>query len=274
LLGEEGKGLAAMFVMMNQARIDVGLQGVAHAARAADLAANYAAGRVQGAGGTSIDAHGDVRRMLDEQRELALSARALCLLSLGLLDVGRDRDLVDFLTPVCKHFGSSAGIRAADLGIQVLGCYGYLREYGLEQTWRDARVTAIYEGANGIHAMTLAGRLLRHRDGVAATAFANWVGSVAGGAEAGQAGVLREVLETWSKVRSEVVAMDDPGGVAEAFMQVTTSLARLAAWAVMSSAPRSAAKPADIERLAAQAFRILPVIAAREAEIATGRSLP
>ena len=113
--------------------------------------------------------------MLDEIRELEVTGRGLAHIALVEMAAGGDADLVDFLTPVAKVACTEGGIRAADLGIQVLGGYGYLREYRLEQTWRDARITAIYEGANGIHALTLATRLLRHKKGAAADAFERWL---------------------------------------------------------------------------------------------------
>ncbi|WP_417247296.1 acyl-CoA dehydrogenase family protein [Celeribacter sp.] len=169
LIGEEGAGLMAMFTMMNHARLDVSLQGVAHAARAAHIAKEYATERKQGRKADGSEAvladHPDVQRMLDEQKALALGARAMTYLTMAELTLGQSRALVDFLTPICKVFCTEAGIRAADLGIQVLGGYGYLTEYRVSQTWRDARITSIYEGANGIHAVAIATRGLRAPDG-------------------------------------------------------------------------------------------------------------
>ncbi|MBF9061283.1 acyl-CoA dehydrogenase, partial [Rhodobacterales bacterium HKCCSP123] len=175
LIGAEGGGLRAMFTMMNHARADVALQGVAHAARAWDIARRYAAGRVQGRDAegapATLDRHADVARMLDRMDRLALGARALAHLSLVTMERGRDPDLVEFLTPLAKAHCTDAGIEAANTGIQVLGGYGYLREYRLEQTFRDARIAAIYEGANGIHERTLATRLLRGAPGAAFERF-------------------------------------------------------------------------------------------------------
>ncbi|SDI32072.1 acyl-CoA dehydrogenase family protein [Lutimaribacter saemankumensis] len=165
LIGAEGQGLRAMFTMMNHARIDVALQGVAHAARAHAIAASYCAERVQGRGAdgapVTLDQHSDVRHMLDGMQARALLGRAIAHTAIITLERGDDPDLVEFLTPIAKHFGSEIGTEAADLGIQCLGGYGYLSEYGIEQIWRDARICRIYEGANGIHALTLAGRLMR-----------------------------------------------------------------------------------------------------------------
>ncbi|WDR00492.1 acyl-CoA dehydrogenase family protein [Devosia sp. J2-20] len=155
LLGQPGDGLKAMFVMMNHARLDVAMQGVAHAAQAHALASAYADQRRQG--GRVIARHGDVARMLAEMDALTLGARAMGYRAAALLE---DADLAAFLTPVCKVFCTDTASRVADLGIQVLGGYGYLPEYGMEQIWRDARVTRLYEGTNGVLAMTLVRRLL------------------------------------------------------------------------------------------------------------------
>lgn len=220
LLGEEGQGLTAMFTLMNHARLDVALQGVAHAARARDIAHAYAAERVQGRDArgepTTLDQHADVKRMLTEIRKLEVTGRAMAHIALVEMAAGGDPDLVDFLTPVAKVACSEGGIEAADLGIQVLGGYGFLRDYRLEQTWRDARITAIYEGANGIHALTLATRLLRHNNGAAADAFERWLD------KEGRA----DIVESWRRRRVEVAAMVDPGGAAAVFMQQTIDACR------------------------------------------------
>lgn len=221
-LGEEGEGLAAMFTLMNHARLDVALQGVAHAARARDIASAYAAERVQGRDDegqpVTLDQHADIQRMLTEIRDLEVTGRAMAHMALVEMASDGDPDLVDFLTPVIKVACTEGGIRAADLGIQILGGYGYLREYRLEQTFRDARITAIYEGANGIHALTLATRLLRHKNGVAADAFERWL------AAEGQT----DLLERWRRLRMEVAAMPSPGEAASSFMQQTIDVCRQA----------------------------------------------
>ncbi|WP_260348552.1 acyl-CoA dehydrogenase family protein [Alloyangia mangrovi] len=176
LIGDEGRGLAAMFTMMNHARLDVALQGVAHASRAFAIASAYAAERRQGRTPEGDPAlltdHPDVTRMLDEQQDLARTARGMCHLALAELEKAEAPALIEFLTPLCKIYATEAGIRSADLGIQILGGYGYLEEYGVAQIWRDARITSIYEGANGIHALTLATRGLRLDGGAAIGQFA------------------------------------------------------------------------------------------------------
>ncbi|MCE7030618.1 acyl-CoA dehydrogenase family protein [Jiella avicenniae] len=248
LLGEEGGGLRAMFTMMNHARLDVALQGVAHAARASDLAKAYAAERRQGRGPdgapATIDAHPDVARMIDECDALAIGGRALCHITLVALEKGDQPDFVEFMTPVCKYFCSEAGIRAADLAIQVMGGYGYLKEYGAEQNWRDARICSIYEGTSGIHARTTATRSLTLNGGAGMRAFANFVAENDG---------LAEAAEAWSKVAAATAA--SPDADAYDFMEATASLAYRAAWARVAAVADASADPARLRRLAGRVER-------------------
>ncbi|SMX30643.1 acyl-CoA dehydrogenase family protein [Actibacterium lipolyticum] len=246
LLGELGCGLKAMFTMMNHARLDVALQGVAHAARATEISRSYAAERVQGRGAdgasVTIDKHPAVARMIDEQDALTLGARALCHIALVALEKGDDVALVDFLTPICKAFATDAGIRAADSAIQVLGGYGYLTEYCADQNYRDARITAIYEGTNEIHAITLASRLLRHNGGAAADAFERFVETEAAQGDA----ALTACLPNWKRAREVVVASEAPAALADDFMKLTSQVAYLTAW---SRIGRAAEKSDDPQRL-------------------------
>lgn len=250
LIGEEGAGLMAMFTMMNHARLDVSLQGVAHASRAAHIAADYAAERKQGRKADGSEAvlsdHPDVQRMLDEQRTLALGARAMTYLTMAELALGENRALVDFLTPICKVFCTDAGIRAADLGIQVLGGYGYLTEYRVSQTWRDARITSIYEGANGIHAVAIATRGLRAPEGP--DAFAALIESLAGGDAACLA-----LLSDWQATRASMT--ESAVEKAHDFMALTSELLFQAVWCKLA-----ATGDAEMIRLAkVVARRPLPV---------------
>lgn len=259
IIGKPGEGLKAMFTMMNHARIDVSLQGVAHSARAADIARSHARERRQGrdalTGETvTIDRHPDIAAKLDEQDMLAVGLRALCHVALVALEEGGNPDLVDFLTPVCKHACTEAGIRAANLGIQVLGGYGYLREYRVEQTFRDSRIAAIYEGTNGIHALTIATRMLRNRNGAAASAFDAFIGEGAASGPLGPA--VAEGLETWRAARKLTLQADNPAENAEAFMELTGQLALLAMWNRIAAAGGHHGDPARIERLAKCARRL------------------
>jgi acyl-CoA dehydrogenase len=159
LIGEENKGMACMFTMMNRARLAVGLQGVGIAERATQQALSYARERKQGAAGAII-AYPDVKRMLLTMRGLTGAARAICYAT----GIAIDRSLraktdaarkaaherASLLTPVAKAFSTDIGIEVASLGVQVHGGMGYIEETGAAQHFRDARIAAIYEGTNGI----------------------------------------------------------------------------------------------------------------------------
>lgn len=203
LIGKEGQGLLAMFTMMNHARIDVAFQGVAHATRATHIARHYAAERVQG--GVPLDQHADVQRMINHADYLAQSARRMTHLALVELDKAENDALVEFLTPLVKVYATEAGIRAAETATQVLGGYGYLQEYGTDQIYRDARITLIYEGANGIHAKTLATRAFKTG---AVAAFDAWL--EAAGAD----------TEIWRAAKAVVESSPDPLSIATDFLWV------------------------------------------------------
>lgn len=268
LIGKAGDGLKMMFVLMNHARLDVGLQGVAHAARSHLLAADYAAGRIQGRLDDGRDArlidHGDIQRMLDEQQILALGARSICHIAASALDnPPADHEIIlAMLTSLAKVFGSQAGIKAADLGIQILGGYGYLREYKLEQHYRDARITAIYEGANGIHARTLAFRL--NRQPGATEKFAAFLDRLAAGKSA-------ELIRKWQIVSQQLASADDArtAALADDFMQATGQLLTLCVWYRLDEQAPAHPEPARIRRLAGRVFASHPhLLAARLAILA------
>jgi acyl-CoA dehydrogenase len=169
MIGAEGGGVAAMFTMMNAARLGVGVEGVGVAEAATQKALAFAAERRQGPtpdGSGAIAGHADVRRMLMTMKALTATARAICLDCAVALDMARaTSDLTwaaraALLTPIAKAFGTDAGCEVAALGIQVHGGMGYVEETGAAQLYRDVRVTAIYEGTNGIQAMDLVGRKL------------------------------------------------------------------------------------------------------------------
>ncbi|SDD96642.1 hypothetical protein SAMN05421538_103136 [Paracoccus isoporae] len=161
LIGRENGGMAAMFTMMNAARLGVGVQGVGVAEAALQKAAEYAAEREQFG---PIIRHADVRRMLAVSRAEVFAARAICLACATALDLARATGDADWaaraalLTPVAKTYGTDVGCRVADTAIQVHGGMGYIEETGAAQYWRDVRITPIYEGTNGIQAMDLVGR--------------------------------------------------------------------------------------------------------------------
>jgi butyryl-CoA dehydrogenase len=181
LIGEEGKGLAYMFKMMNEARIGVGLGAAMIGYRGYLESLAYAKERPQGRlpstkGGEgkqiSIIEHADVKRMLLMQKSYVESSLALCLLASKLVDeheAGGDENsfvLLDLLTPIVKSFPSFYGSRANDLAIQVLGGSGYIREYPVEQCYRDNRLNPIHEGTHGIQSLDLLGRKLWQHNGL------------------------------------------------------------------------------------------------------------
>jgi alkylation response protein AidB-like acyl-CoA dehydrogenase len=168
LIGEENRGMAAMFTMMNNARLNVGLQGVSIGERAMQQAVAYAAERVQGSREgrpARIIEFPDVRRMLLRMKALTQAARALIYYTSGQIDRGGlgDREArarADLLTPLCKAYGTDVGVDVASLGVQIHGGMGFIEETGAAQYYRDARIAPIYEGTNGIQAADLVGRKL------------------------------------------------------------------------------------------------------------------
>jgi len=168
LVGEAHKGMAAMFTMMNNARLGVGVQGIAVAEGAYQHALAYAMDRKQGKtpvdGSGAIIDHADVRRMLAVMKAETFSARAIALACAVAIDMSRATGSAEWqaraalLTPIAKAYGTDMGIEVASMGVQVHGGMGFIEETGAAQFLRDVRVTAIYEGTNGIQAMDLVGR--------------------------------------------------------------------------------------------------------------------
>ncbi len=175
LVGPETGGMAAMFTMMNNARLNVGLQGVGIAERATQRAVAYALERKQGQRNrlpVPISEHPDVRRMLLRMRALTVGARALTYYAFGQVDRAARGDAgagfrAEVLTPLAKAWGTDVGIEVANLGIQVHGGMGYIEETGAAQHLRDARIASIYEGTNGIQAADLVCRKLGLDGGLA-----------------------------------------------------------------------------------------------------------
>jgi alkylation response protein AidB-like acyl-CoA dehydrogenase len=187
LVGEPNAGLAAMFIMMNAARLSCGNQGVAQAELAYQNAAAYVLDRKQGrvpgskAAADPLVAHPDVRRMLMDARAFTEGMRALVAWTALQIDLSHKAvteeeraaadELVGFLTPVIKGFGTDKGFEAAVAMQQCFGGHGYIAEYGMEQIVRDARVPMVYEGANGVQALDLAARKLVRDHGEVAERF-------------------------------------------------------------------------------------------------------
>ena len=183
LIGRENEGLKAMFTMMNSARINVGAQGAQVAEAALQKATRYARERVQSARAGSADKapvaiieHPDVRRMLLRMRALTEGARALLYYTAGLVDRGTLGDKAagaraDLLVPLLKAWSTDIGCEVASLGVQVFGGMGFIEETGAAQHYRDARITPIYEGTNGIQAADFVTRKLGMDNGAVFTAL-------------------------------------------------------------------------------------------------------
>ncbi len=210
LIGEENKGMRCMFTMMNHARLGVGIQGLSVAELAYQQAYAYATERVQGrpigSDGGPIIEHADVRRMLLLIKSQTEAARALCYLNAKAIDLSHhaagDEDrrsaqgLADLLTPLSKAWSTDLGVKAASLAVQIYGGMGYIEETGVAQTLRDARITPIYEGTNGIQALDLVGRKLGQDGGEHWKAlFGRIEKLVADLPDAGDLGAIRTALQ-------------------------------------------------------------------------------
>ena len=187
MIGEMHKGMRAMFVMMNEARLGVGLQGYAQAEVAYQNAVTYANDRLQGRAVTGAEnpegpadpliVHPDIRRNLMDQKSFVEGARALTLWGTYLIDRAHKNDdadadgLISLLTPVMKGFLTDKGFEYATAAQQVYGGHGYIEESGMSQFARDARIAMIYEGANGVQALDLVGRKLAQDGGKHVMAF-------------------------------------------------------------------------------------------------------
>ncbi|WP_375428126.1 acyl-CoA dehydrogenase C-terminal domain-containing protein [uncultured Sphingomonas sp.] len=224
LVGEEMKGLAAMFIMMNAARLGVGLQGLGVAETAYQNAVAYARDRRQGRaltgaaepgqGADTLFVHPDVRRMLMQMKALTEGLRALCLWGalqvdlehMGVTEEERQLagDLIGLLTPVIKGYGTDMGYAIATDAQQVYGGHGYVAEWGMEQYVRDARIAMIYEGTNGIQAMDLVGRKLMQNGGRAAQSMLKMVADeiAAGKADPATADVAARLEKSLSDLQA------------------------------------------------------------------------
>jgi alkylation response protein AidB-like acyl-CoA dehydrogenase len=276
LVGEPEKGLAAMFIMMNAARLGVGLQGLAQGEVAYQNAAAYAKDRRQsralkesereaGAKADPIIVHPDVRRMLMEARAYIEAGRALVLWGALQVDLTRRSpdeaervtadDLLGLLTPVIKGYLTDKGFDAAVNAQQVFGGHGYIREHGMEQFVRDARITQIYEGTNGIQAMDLVGRKLPKDGGRAVRLFFETVGrDIADAKAAGDPGGVAAGLEpALADLQGATVwlaqhAMTDPdnaGAGAYAYMDLMGLVALGWMWVKMAAASSRALAEGD-----------------------------
>ncbi len=215
LVGAPHKGMAAMFTMMNNARLGVGVQGISVAEAAYQLALAHALERKQGRtpfGAGAIVDHADVRRMLAVMKAQVFAARAIALSCAVAIDLGRATGdaawgaRAALLTPINKAFGTETGIEVAHLGVQVHGGMGFIEQTGAAQFCRDVRVTAIYEGTNGIQAMDLVGRKMAD-GGEAAFRLIDEVQAAAETARAAHPDLSREVWNAGEALREATEAL-------------------------------------------------------------------
>ncbi len=229
LVGAPHKGMTAMFTMMNNARLGVGMQGVSVAEAAFQQALSYAQGRKQGrtaSGEVGIIGHPDVRRMLMEMKAETFAARAIGLACAVAIDMGRATGEAQwqaraaFLTPIAKAYGTDTGNQVAQLGIQVHGGMGVIEDTGAAQFARDVRVTAIYEGTNGIQALDLVGRKMMD-GGAMAFALCQEMAEAAALAPAGLAAPLLNAVEALREGTATLLAQDamNRGGAAVAYQR-------------------------------------------------------
>ncbi|MGB5077572.1 MAG: acyl-CoA dehydrogenase C-terminal domain-containing protein, partial [Sphingorhabdus sp.] len=269
LVGDENKGLAAMFIMMNTARLGVGQQGLGIAEVAYQNAVHYAHDRRQGralTGPKDVDqkadtlfVHPDVRRMLMDGKAFTEAMRALCLwgaLQADLLHHAQseeDRqmadDLLSLLTPVIKGYGTDKGYEVATNAQQVYGGHGYIGEWGMEQYVRDARIAMIYEGTNGVQAMDLVGRKLAQNGGRAVQAFFKVIDDECAHAKGGPLEDLANRLEkangelkaaTMWFMQNGMVNPDNVGAGAHHYMHIMGIVALGLQWLRMAQAAQKA----------------------------------
>ncbi|MBC9034114.1 acyl-CoA dehydrogenase [Sphingomonas sp. JC676] len=247
LIGGELGGIRAMFTMMNNARLNVGLQGVQVAERATQRAVAYARERTQGMRASSpsrapvaIVEHPDVRRMLMRMKAQTQAARALVYYAFAQLDRARAGDAaanlrVELLTPLAKAHGTDLGNEVASLGIQVHGGMGYIEETGAAQHFRDARITPIYEGTNGIQAADLVGRKLSMDNGGTLLAL---LAEMRGDAEDGE---LTRLIDACEDVARNLLASDTDDRLAASYPFLTMLSVAVCGW-LMEAQGRIAAR--------------------------------
>ncbi len=244
IIGEENKGLACMFTMMNDARFQVGLQGLSISEASFQGALAYARDRLQSRSpqgiqqadkkADSIMHQPDVRRMLLTQKSLTEGARALSLLYATQMDIEKyaepprahkAKQVIEFLTPICKGFMTDMSEELSNLGIQVFGGHGYIREWGMEQLVRDSRITQLYEGTNGIQAVDLINRKLVRDNGhmLASTyeLFSTMVGNIGNAEYKTQA---HDLLNEWNETSKQLMTLNalDLSGAAYDYMHYSS----------------------------------------------------
>jgi alkylation response protein AidB-like acyl-CoA dehydrogenase len=247
LIGEEHRGLACMFTMMNSARLMIGVQGAAQAELALQQATTYATERRQGrapgatGAGLSVNAeHPDNRRTLMTMRALTEASRAICLSCALAADLGRldgyadqqrQKARAELLTPIAKAFSTDIAVEVASLGVQVHGGMGFIEETGAAQTLRDARISPIYEGTNGIQAIDLVMRKLPMGEGAVVADYVGELREIAERARAenrpdfGRMGSrLNDALDVLQETSYHLLGLEKAGKAAEAHAGATPYL--------------------------------------------------
>ncbi len=301
LIGEEHRGLQCMFTMMNNARLMVGVQGVGQAERALQQATAYALerrqGRAPGASGegmSPIIEHPDIRRILMTMRALTEASRAICYSCALAADLGlvngsaqaRHRACAELLTPIAKAFSTDIAVEVASLGVQVHGGMGYIEETGAAQILRDSRISAIYEGTNGIQAIDLVTRKLPLGDGAVVGEYINDLKAIAERARAenrpdfGRMGArLEAALGDLQAASEHLLGLVGAGKTAEALAGATpylrlfglaaggAYLAKAALASIAETSPQSALRIATARFFAEQ---LLPEAAALRTVVVEG----
>lgn len=278
LVGAPHKGLAAMFTMMNNARLGVGVQGVSIAEAAFQQALAYAMERKQGRtpfGQGAIVDHADVRRMLAEMKAETFAARAIALACAVAIDMGTATGeagwlaRAGFLTPIAKAYGTDVGNLVAQMGVQVHGGMGFIEDTGAAQFLRDVRVTTIYEGTNGIQAMDLVGRKMM--DGGEA-AF-RWIDEIEVGAEAARSLWPDLATPVWNAAEAlregtELLLAQSPEDRNAGAVPYLTAFARVLGGHFHLKAAMAEAARADLARVYIR--RLMPDHAAHLAQLREG----
>lgn len=277
LIGEVNKGLNCMFTFMNSARLDTSLQGLTHAELALQGSMAYALEREAGRSlrgpqnpdrpADSLLVHPDVRRMLLTIKAFAEGGRAFLYYLGQISDLEKEGDkasaqLMGLLTPISKGFLTECGLEAANIGVQIFGGHGYIREWGMEQNVRDARIATLYEGTTGIQAMDLLGRKIALDGGQAFALFYDIIQSSMAEVDAEFIPELTAQLEQWQALTQGIMAkaadnVDELG--ASAFDYLMYSGYTLLAWFWARMATVAKAKLADNE----QAFYRMKIDTAR-----------
>ncbi|MDH5630089.1 MAG: acyl-CoA dehydrogenase C-terminal domain-containing protein [Gammaproteobacteria bacterium] len=301
LIGEINKGLACMFTMMNSARLGTGLQGYGIAELSRQASLEYAKERIQMRSLSGVKApdkeadpiivHPDVKRMLLTQKALVEGCRALAYYTATLVDkveYGHDPDgsadkILGLLTPICKAFMSEAGFECANHAVQVYGGHGYIVESEVEQMVRDARITMIYEGTNGIQSLDLLGRkVLRDRG----EALGLWVKEIKTGCATVDASLKQQADEVsalcdeWLQLTGAVGAkvqgnMDEIGAAAFDFLMYSGYVTMAHLWLQQANASLNSSKDESFNEAKRQTMafyfaRILPRVKTHKALILSG----